>query len=71
MEKYKKLLEKIICEKQIQETDFVSIDDILFNEKGITVNYEYYPYSNSSETKINSIEIYNSELNTHIYETIN
>ena len=70
MKNYKELLKEIICEKVINKSDFVSINDIHFEEKGITVYYEYYPFSNSNETEIDSLSTYNSELNAHIFESL-
>ena len=71
MEKYQELLKYIICKTIIDKTDFVDIDNMVFDEKGVMVYYEYYPYSNNSETKIDSIFLFNSELNAYIYENIN
>lgn len=70
MKNYKELLTEIICEKAINKSDFVSIDKIIFEEKGITVYYEYYPFSSSNETEIDNLSIYNSELNAHIFESL-
>lgn len=71
MEKYKELLKYIICETIIDKTDFVDIDNMVFDEKGVMVYYEYYLYSNNSETEIDSIFLFNSELNAYIYEKLN
>lgn len=70
MKKYKELLKKIICEKECNLSDFVSIDSITFENYGVLVYYEHYPYSSSNETEISGIKILNSELNAYMYESI-
>lgn len=70
MEKYKELLKEIICYSIISKSDFIAINEITFQEYGVTVFYEYYPFSNSNETAIDSVDIYNSQLNAYMYEKL-